>query len=95
MKKHKESIIHTSNRESCFICGQYATECHHVMHGTANRKLADEDGLTVMLCRTCHMNLHDKGNFDRELQKIAQQRWMEYYNKTADEFRKRYGKNYL
>lgn len=95
MKKHKGSIIHTSNKESCFICGQYATECHHAMHGTANRKLADEDGLTVMLCHTCHMNLHDKGNFDRELQKIAQQRWMEFYDKTADEWQKRYGKSYI
>ncbi len=91
----KESIIHTENTESCYLCGQYATDRHHVMHGTANRKLADKDGLTVMLCHDCHMRLHDKGNFDKELQKIGQKAWMEYYGKTANEFRKRYGKNYL
>lgn len=91
----KESIIHTENTESCYLCGQYATDRHHVIHGTANRKLADKDGLTVMLCHSCHMKLHDKGNFDKELQKIGQKAWMEYYGKTANEFRKRYGKNYL
>lgn len=95
MKKRKESIMHNTNKENCFICGQYASECHHALHGTANRRLADEDGLTVMLCHSCHTNLHDKGNFDRELQRIAQLRWMAYYNKTADDFRKRYGKNYI
>ena len=83
------------NKETCYICGQWATETHHCIHGTANRKLADKDGLTVRLCSTCHRNLHDKGNFDRELQRLAQVRWMEYYQKSEAEFRKRYGKSYL
>ena len=87
------SIIHDS--DECYICGRYATERHHVMHGTANRRLADEDGLTVMLCYVCHKNLHDKGWYDRDLQRLAQERWMEYYNKSEDEFRSRYGKSYL
>ena len=90
-----ESIVHTTNKELCFFCGQWATDLHHCIHGTANRKLADQDGLTVRLCRRCHMNLHDKGTCDRELQKIAQQKWMEHNGKTADDFIKRYGKSYL
>lgn len=90
-----KSIIQDPNEEVCFICGQYGEQVHHVMHGTANRKLADKDGLTVKLCHTCHMNLHDKGNFDKELQRIAQAKWMEHYNKSADDFLKRYGKSYI
>lgn len=91
-----ESIIQDeSKHDICFICGQFATDTHHCCHGNANRKLADQDGLTVRLCHRCHMNLHDKGNFDRELQRIAQARWMEYYGKSEDEFRLRYGKSYL
>jgi len=89
------SIMHNTNTENCFICGQYATEWHHALHGFANRKLADKDGLTVHLCSTCHRNLHDKGNFDRELQRIAQLRWMDYYKKDVKEFRARYGKSFL
>lgn len=90
-----KSIIHRDNTECCFICGQWATDTHHCVSGTANRKLADKDGLTVRLCHTCHMNLHDKGNFKRELQRIAQARWMEYYKKSEDEFRERYGRSYI
>jgi len=90
-----ESIVHTTNKELCFFCGQWATDLHHCIHGTANRKLADQDGLTVMLCRRCHMNLHDKGTCDRELQRIAQKAWMDHNGKTADDFIKRYGKSYL
>ena len=81
--------------ECCYICGQYATETHHCIHGTANRKLADKDGLTVRLCSRCHRNLHDHGTLDRELQRLAQVRWMEYFGKSEDEFRKRYGKSYI
>jgi hypothetical protein len=90
-----ESIIQTTNKNCCFICGQWATDNHHCIHGVANRKLADRDGLTVMLCHTCHMNLHDKGYMDRELQKIAQARWMEYNSKSVDDFIKRYGKSFI
>ncbi len=90
-----KSIIQDENEEVCYICGQYAQTVHHVLHGTANRKLADKDGLVVRLCHKCHMNLHDHGSFDRELQRIAQTRWMEYYEKSEDDFRERYGKSYL
>lgn len=90
-----KSIIQNVEDNSCYLCGQWATDTHHCIHGTANRKLADKDGLTVRLCKRCHTLLHDKGNFDRELQKIAQKRWQEHYGKTEDDFRLRYGKNYL
>lgn len=94
-----KSIMQNPDEEVCFFCGRYAVRpygaVHHALHGTANRKLADKDGLTVRLCHRCHMNLHDKGNLDKELQRIAQARWMEYYGKSEDEFRERYGKSYI
>ena len=90
------SIMQTeAQQDYCYICGSIATDLHHCWHGTANRKLADRDGLTVMLCRKCHAYLHDKGMFDKELQKAAQKRWMEYFDKSEDDFRKRYGKSVL
>lgn len=90
-----KSIIHTEYTDSCFLCGQYATETHHCLHGQGRRKLADEDGLTVRLCRSCHTNLHDHGTCDRKLQKIAQKAWMRENNKTVNDFIRRYGKNYI
>lgn len=94
-----KSII--TNSDECFIHKKFydletqGTERHHCIHGYANRKLADEDGLTVMLCNNCHRLLHDKGYHDKDLEQIAQANWMKYYNKSKEDFIKRYGKNYI
>ena len=91
----KESII-TNIDKVCYICARYGNlEKHHCIHGTANRKLADEDGLFVWLCRNCHMRLHDKGIGDKGLQIEAEKAWMQHYGKTEADFIKRYGKNYI
>lgn len=71
------------------------SETHHAIHGYANRKLADQDGLTVRLCKTCHTLLHDKGIHDRDLQQIAEKAYLEYYNASVEDFIKRYGKSYI
>lgn len=80
----------------CYFCARYGNlEKHHCIHGTANRRLADEDGLFVWLCHNCHMQLHDKGIGDKGLQIVAEKAWMSYYGKTEEDFIKRYGKNYI
>ena len=84
----------------CWLCKKvglnvYGTDRHHCIHGTGRRNLADEDGLTVYLCQPHHRALHDKGLYDLALQQEAQLAWMEYYNKTAEDWIARYGKNYL
>lgn len=93
-----KSII--NNEKKCFICGSTANlHLHHVMFGR-NRKIADEDGLTLYLCYFHHegtygvhgINGHD---LDIKLKKIAEKKWCEFYNKTPEQFIKRYGKNYL
>ena len=65
-----------------------------------NRKKADEDGLTVYLCYEHHEGtngVHGKKGkpLNEKLKKIAQKRWLEYYNKTTDDWIKRYGRDYL
>lgn len=71
------------------------TDCHHMIYGSANRKLSEADGLKLQLCHVHHMALHLKGEHKEELQKLAQETWMEYYGKSVDDFIKRYGKSYL
>lgn len=89
-----ESIMQTA--ECCCLCGRtVGLERHHCLHGTANRRLADEDGLTVLLCHSCHRNLHDRGIGDVYLQQEAEKRWCEYYQKGKVDFIKRYGKSKL
>lgn len=94
-----KSII-KGNDEHCFICKQrgflnYGTEVHHMIFGTAKRKLADQDGLVCNLCNYHHAMLHRHGDHKEELQKLAEQTWLDHYNKTVEDFIKRYGKNYL
>lgn len=91
--------IMQKNKE-CYKCKKvYGLEFHHCFFGS-KRKKSDEDGLTVWLCYEHHrgnMGVHSKKGheFDLYLKQIAQLRWQEFYNKTEDQFRKRYGKSYL
>ncbi len=92
-----KSII--SNKKKCYECGSCSNlQVHHCWHGS-NRKLADEDGLTVYLCQRCHRRLHNDKNLSRDLDikymTIAEKAYLEFYNKTIEEFIERYGKNYL
>lgn len=88
-----KSIIQSD--EKCYICGYIGDlETHHCWHGS-NRKKADEDGLTVRLCRLCHSNLHDKGIKDRYLMEIAEKAYLSHYNKSIGDFIDRYGKNVI
>ena len=72
---------------------------HEVFFGTRNRQKSIDDGLVVYLTPELH-NMSNKGvHFNKEfrdkMQQEAQRRWMQYYNKSIDDFRNRYGKNYL
>lgn len=88
----------------CYLChgsSSKGLEHHHCLHGTGQRKLADEDGLWVWLCRKCHSRLHDFNEHDKELQLIAQQTYIqEQRSKGFTEeigrnlFRERYGRFY-
>lgn len=80
-------------------CGYYIVEIHHVFYGN-KRKKSTEDGLVVPLCAEHHRGtygVHGKEghNLDLKYKKLAEQKWLNYYNKTIEDFIKRYGKNYL
>lgn len=80
--------------DRCYICtSRGPLETHHLLHGTANRKQADKYGLTVHLCHRCHMRLHDKGEHDRALQRIAQDTFEKNFG--HEEWMRIFGKNYI
>lgn len=100
-----DSII--SNVKECYFCGsQYGLERHHCIKGNANRRLAEEDGLWINLCRFHHSKLHGKDGheMDMALKKLAEWAWLEqrHYihrgiptDEGIEAWIKRYGKNYL
>lgn len=93
-----KSII--TNEKKCYVCGKKNNlHNHHIMFGK-NRKKADKDGLMVYLCYEHHegtYGVHGKlgHELDIKLKEIAEEIWCEVYNKTPEDFRKVYGRNYL
>lgn len=88
----KQSIIPRDSAEKCFLCGRNGPlHVHHCLHGR-NRAAADRMGLTVHLCVRCHTRLHDKGEYDRELQALAQEVYEKEHGRA--EWMERVGKNY-
>lgn len=90
----------TDYHEVCIFCGKKAEAQHHLIFGMGNRKLCDEDGLTVPICNNCH-NMGDissrvHGNpMAERLSKMLGQAFFEGRLGTREEFRQRYGKSYL
>ena len=68
------------------------------MHGTANRKLAEKDGLWAYMCEAKHHEHgieapHENPEIDRMLKRTAQTIYEKKYGHKA--WMERYGKNYL
>lgn len=92
-----KSIIQT-NKEECYLCGGRASEVHHVLKGTANRKWSEKYGLTVHLCHSCHRTgkyaVHNDRETDLRLIRTAQ-KIFELQVGTREEFMRIFGRNYL
>lgn len=75
-----DSIL-TDNKEYCFFCGASAECEHHLIFGSSNRKLADDDGLKVPACNRCHNmgdvknRIHDNPMAEKMSKMIGQLAW--------------------
>lgn len=78
--------------DRCFICGAMVELDTHHIFGGPNRKHADEDGLTVRLCRKCHNGVHKDIEMKRILQRMGQNLYLVEHSR--EEFKKRYGRFY-
>ena len=80
-----DSIMPTQ-KGVCYICGREGrTESHHCIHGTANRQIAEREGLKVWLCHECHRTgrhaVHACKQTDLYLEREAQTVWESNYIK--------------
>lgn len=96
----KEFCIMNSNEPKWTNHREPGLHRHEAFFGIKNRQKSIDDGLVVFLTYENHEGtngVHGKNghDLDMELKKEAEKRWIEYYGKSEDEFRKRYGKNYL
>lgn len=83
----------------CYVCNSSQNiHIHEVFFGK-NRKKSIEDGCCVYLCGKHHNQsnegVHYNHKLDKELKIQMELYWLKHYNKTIEDFIKRYGKNYL
>jgi hypothetical protein len=92
-----KSIVQDMENPRCFLCGAVrGLELHHIMHGSANRRLSTRYGLTCLLCRTHHtgkFGVHSDSAINHELQRMAQTAFEKRYSRA--EWMKIFRKNYL
>ncbi len=101
-KKELESdfcIMPKSTKYSTVRTKKYC-ERHEAFFSKAYRIKSIKDGLIVFLTEEAHRGdsgIHGKNGdkLNRYLKKTAEKAWINYYKKTKEDFRKRYGKNYL
>lgn len=70
-------------------------EKHHIFGGVANRPKSEEYGLFVWMSKEQHKYYTDHPLENLKLKKLAQITFMNYYNKSEDEFRELFGRSYL
>ena len=95
----------TNYDKYCLLCGSPdATDTHHLIFGRygADRDKADEDGIYIPLCRTCHTLIHNSGTACKLSKMLGQALWelnyvadKEKIEDAREHFRKRYSKSFL
>ena len=91
------SIVPGHGEWQCYGCGRNRQLERHEIYGGAFRRKSKEYGLWVHLCPDCHREgneaVHKTGGYSLKAEgEIAAPTT---YGWTVDEFRRRFGKNYL
>ena len=87
------------DKKQCYVCDTTLDIHTHEVFFGKNRQKSIEDGCCVYLCSK-HHNMSNVGvHFNKTLDNILKQQmelaWLKKYNKSVEDFIKRYGKNYL
>ena len=94
----RESIL--QDRICCKKCGAVRNlHAHEVFGGSANRDKSKKDKMVIYLCGKHHNlsseGIHSNRKWDLEEKRSAQIVWMDFYQKTEEQFIERYGRSYL
>ena len=81
--------------DRCYACDWRGDLVRHEVFNGSNRQKSKALGLWVLLCPRCHMDVHDHPDKWKWLKVTAQRQAMAHYGWTIEEFRERFGKNYV
>ena len=98
----------TAYQKNCAFCGRPTNRKHHLVFGRGKRPLADEDGLTIPICDTCHNigalleRIHENPMAEKLSKMLGQLAYEKAQvaaglseEEAREKFRKRYGESYL
>ncbi len=99
-----KSIMQNKADGTCYLCmllnqdyARRTTQEHHVIFGTAGRRLSERYGLKVYLCLQHHeigpMAVHNNHKLAALLQSRAQEQFEKTH--THDEWMRIFGRNYI
>ena len=83
--------------EFCVVCGSPKVQHHHVIGGTANRRISDKYGYIIPLCAEHHIGgtgIHRNRGLDLYWKQMAQTHF-EKHRGTRQEFIREFGKSFL
>lgn len=95
--------IMQDDTDYCYLCGMNSNleplDCHHCIGGS-NRKNSEKYGLKVYLHHNkCHIfganSVHQNAEVGKMVKAKAQQKAMQHYGWSVEDFRNIFGKNYL
>ena len=93
----KVQKIHLQDAKECIVCGcQRDLQRHHVYGGVGRRKLSEQYGLVVWLCREHHTGdsgVHQNAELDKYVKRLAQIKFEKVYSRKR--FIEIFGRNYL
>ncbi|MCI8346602.1 MAG: hypothetical protein HFJ12_01460 [Bacilli bacterium] len=99
MKTKEEFCIMPNNPKYSIKRTSVYCHRHEIFFGVRNRQKSIDDGLIVFLTPKMHnmsgIGVHFNRKFDLYLKQLGEIAWIEYYDKTKEDFIKRYGRNYL
>lgn len=93
LEKNRFSLF-TDNLEKCYLCGKPKEHIHEIYCGR-NRANSMRYGECLPLCGVCHSKYQNDIAFNNYWHVEGQKAFMKHYEKTADEFREIFKKNYL
>ena len=83
--------------ERCAVCGRTdrALQRHEPFHGS-NRNKSKNFGCWLLICDLCHAKLHQRdAGLDLKLKRAVQEKAMESYGWSVEDFRKVFGKSWI
>ena len=94
LERNRFSLF-TDNKDECMFCENTTNLTWHEIFRGKNRANSMKYGLCLRMCIHCHERWQEDNSFNDYWHKLAQIRFMQYYNKSEEDFIEIFRKNYL